>query len=119
MIIGRFTQQGDGYDGSIETLALTAHGVTIEPATGKQGTRPDYNVFALTHDAAFGDYPERRCEIGAGWKKMSKAGKPYLSLKLDGPTLAAPINCALTKQADGSYALIWNRENRREETAVA
>lgn len=53
------------------------------------------------------------------WKKTSKKGKPYLSVKLDGPTLAAPINCALTEQTDGSYGLIWNRKDRDEEHSVA
>lgn len=119
MIIGRFTQEGDSYEGSIETLALTAHGVSIEPATGKQGNKPDYNVLASTHEAALGGYPVRSSEIGAAWKKTSKAGKPYLSVKLDGPTLAAPLNCALTKQEDGSFALLWNRESRKEEDAAA
>lgn len=115
MMIGRFTQSGDSFEGSIETLDLTVHGVRIEPVVVKQGNAPDYYVSADTRDSAFGDYDERRCEIGAAWQKTSKAsGKPYLSVKLDGPTLAAPIHGALIRQADGAYGLIWRR---REETA--
>jgi uncharacterized protein (DUF736 family) len=37
-------------------------------------------------------------EIGAAWKKTSKTGKPFLSVKLEGPTLVQPINCALTRR---------------------
>ena len=54
-------------------------------------------------------------ELGAAWAKTSKAGKPYLSVKLDGPTLVAPINCALTKQANGPFALVWNRKDAKAD----
>jgi uncharacterized protein (DUF736 family) len=42
-----------------------------------------------------------------------------LSVKLDSPALNAPINCALTKQANGSHALVWNREARKDEEQSA
>jgi uncharacterized protein (DUF736 family) len=48
-----------------------------------------------------------------------KKGKPYLSVKLDGPTLSAPIHCALIEQQNGSYGLIWNRDSRKEEEQAA
>ena len=34
-------------------------------------------------------------EFGAAWKKRSEEGREYLSVKLDDPALATPINCAL------------------------
>ena len=58
-------------------------------------------------------------ELGAAWKKVSAQGKPYLSVKLDGPTLAVPIYCALIEQKDGSYHLIWRRGEEEAEQAAA
>lgn len=78
----------------------------------KQGDGPDFIIYG------YGDPPDgpfetgaNTYEVGAAWKKTSKKGRPYLSVKLDGPTLAAPIQCALTEQTDGSYHLIWRRKD--------
>ena len=51
----------------------------------------------------------------------SKAGKAYLSVKLDSPFLPEPVNCALIKQSDEAHALVWNRDDRKadEEQAAA
>src|SRR6516165_2138935 len=105
MMIGKFTSNGNGYSGSIGSLSLDLADVTVTPVAAKQGSGPDF-VLVTAKD---------NFEIGAGWKKISKAGKAYLSVKLDGPTLAAPINCALIQQQDGSYELIWNRDSRKAE----
>ena len=78
----------------------------------KQGNSPDFVVFGAPSEE------DGEFELGAAWAKTSKAGKPYLSVKLDGPMLIAPINCALTQQLDGSYALVWNRKDAKAE-AVA
>lgn len=77
------------------------------------GNGPDFVVLAKPPvDNA--DY-----ELGAAWSKTSKKGNAYLSVKLDSPALARLINCALTRQQDGSYALVWNRaEARAGEHAV-
>jgi uncharacterized protein (DUF736 family) len=110
MIIGKFTSNGNGYSGSIQSVGLDLADVTITPVPAKQGNGPDLVVVSTAkHDI----------EIGAAWKKTSKAGKAYLSVKLDGPTLAAPINCALTQQQDGTHALVWNRREADEEQAAA
>lgn len=45
--------------------------------------------------------------IGAAWKKANNEGKSYLSVKLDGPTFAAPIQCALVKVDNASH-LAWS-----------
>jgi len=97
MNIGNFTQNGDGYTGHLRSVGLTLAEVTISPVTAKQGNGPDFAVlgkYALRHDAF---------ELGAAWARTSKEGK---AVKLDGPTLAAPIYCALIRQQDGSHALI-------------
>ena len=112
MMIGKFTQAGDGYQGDIIGLGLKVASITFSPVPAKQGSGPDFVV--LGNDEIDGEY-----EIGAAWKRVSeKKGKPYLSVKLDGPTLAAPIHCALIEQ-QGFYGLIWNRDSRKEEEQAA
>jgi uncharacterized protein (DUF736 family) len=101
MIIGTFAQDGDDYTGSIHTVGLGLADVLFKAVPVKRGDAPD---FAVLQEADDGDL-----EIGAAWSKTSKEGKPYLSVKLDWPTLASPIQCALTRQKDGSYALVWTR----------
>jgi uncharacterized protein (DUF736 family) len=57
-----------------------------------------------------------RAEIGAAWSKQSDEGRDCLSLKLDDPSLTAPIIANLFDDPDGeSYALIWSW--RRKSTA--
>ena len=111
MMIGKFTPKDGGYKGSINALGLSLAAVTFSPMPVKQGHGPDFVVIGATAGAEF--------EIGAAWKKTSRAGKSYLSVKLDGPTLAAPVNCALTSQLDGSFALVWNRRDGADEQATA
>jgi uncharacterized protein (DUF736 family) len=92
MIIGKFTQQEDGFIGWINTAGLGLADVRFSPMPVKQGNGPDFIVLG-TGDT--GDF-----ELGAAWAKTSKKGKPYLSVRLDSPAFVAPINCGLTKQAD-------------------
>jgi len=101
MMIGKFTQEGEGYDGRLHTMGCSLSVVRFSPVPAKQGNGPDFVVIGWTEDAEF--------ELGAAWAKISKAGKPYLSVKLDGPTLAQPINCALIEDSLGTFRLMWNR----------
>jgi uncharacterized protein (DUF736 family) len=112
MMIGKFTQQGDGYTGSIYAIGYGGQSVVFGPVPAKLGNGPDFVVLASF-------YEDGEFEIGAAWAKTSKAGKAYLSVKLDGPTLAQPINCALTKQQDGSHGLVWNRKDAKADEQPA
>src|SRR5271166_4396728 len=101
MIIGTFIKDDFGYEGSIDCLRLSLETVIfMEQRKAKQGSAPDFMIFV--RDA-------EQFEIGAAWKKTSKDGNPYLSVKLDGPTLFAPIQCALVTQQSGDITLVWNR----------
>ncbi len=113
MIIGKFTQDEDGYAGSLYGIGLACQFVTFSPVPAKLGNGPDFVVFGAPSEE------DGEFELGAAWSKTSKKGKPYLSVKLDGPTLAAPINCALTKQQDGSHALVWNRTDAKADEQPA
>lgn len=110
MKIGTFIEDGDGYSGSISTAGLSITYVTFSPMPVKQGSGPDFVILAEGESEQF--------ELGAAWAKTSQKGKPYLSVKLDSPAFAAPINCALTKQANGSHALVWNRKAGDDEAAA-
>jgi uncharacterized protein (DUF736 family) len=113
MIIGKFRQEGEEYIGNLFGIGFGAQCVVFSPLSAKSsGKGPDFAVNARLYEE--GDF-----EIGAAWAKTSKAGKPYLSVKLDSPALVEPINCALTRQQDGSHALVWNRDARKDEEQAA
>ena len=99
MIIGNFRQNGDGYIGLIATLGLREQ-ARIEPAKPGAEGAPAYVVLS---DDGF-------IELGAAWRRHNaKTGKAYLSVRLDAPTLAVPINGALIVQPDGEFILVWSR----------
>jgi uncharacterized protein (DUF736 family) len=51
-------------------------------------------------------------EFGHAWKKTSREGGHYLSVKLDDPSFPAPIYDTLVEaDEDASYNLIWSRRN--------
>src|ERR1700677_913051 len=51
-------------------------------------------------------------ETGAAWKRETETST-YYSVKLDDPTFARPIYCALFKTPDG-YVLIWDRPKAKK-----
>jgi uncharacterized protein (DUF736 family) len=107
MIIGNFQTQNDGYNGTIHMIGFSAD-VRFAPNTAKTGNGPDFAVRICSCER--GDF-----DLGAAWRKTSKKGRAYLSVKLDSPALAQPINCALTQQQDSSHALVWNRRDEADE----
>ena len=48
-------------------------------------------------------------EIGAAWKRQSKANRDYLSVRIDDPTFPAPVNARLIDGEDGEANLYWTR----------
>jgi uncharacterized protein (DUF736 family) len=113
MIVGTFRDHGEQvFAGSIYGIGISIPFAVFRPTT-KSGNGPDYVVFGGASE------DEGNFEIGAAWAKTSKKGKAYLSVKLDSPALVDPINCALTKQPDGSHALVWNRREEADEQAAA
>ena len=98
--IGTFTRSGDSFNGAVSTLTLDAK-VQIKPAEKTSEKAPDYRLFA------------GRAEIGAAWKKTSGENRAYLSVRLDDPSLPAPILANLCEMESGDYDLIWSRPQRR------
>ncbi|MBL8657595.1 MAG: DUF736 domain-containing protein [Altererythrobacter sp.] len=96
-IIGTFTKSGDGFNGTIKTLTLSAK-VSFKPIELEGDKAPNFRVTAGTF------------EFGAAWKKTSRENRDYLSVKLDDPTFPAPIYASLVEtDTAGEYALIWSR----------
>jgi uncharacterized protein (DUF736 family) len=98
--IGTFAKNGeDEFTGSVNTLTLNVK-ARISRAEKGNDKAPDYRIFSGT------------TEFGAAWKKTSPNGREYLSVKLDDPSLPAPIFASLVAIEDGeSYSLIWSRRN--------
>ena len=101
--IGTFTQTQTGFSGDIATLTIQARKVTIVPETERSGeTAPTHRIYL------------GKAEIGAGWAKVSKGERDYISVKIDDPSLPAPLYARLFAEEDGNtHSLIWTRENNR------
>jgi uncharacterized protein (DUF736 family) len=108
MIIGKFQTNSDGkIVGDLQALGLGTVNLTFTP--NEKGA--DYTV----------TFSELGIEAGAAWKKTSReGGKEFLSVKLDSPALAKPINAAMFAARDkaGAYVMVWDRqEPKAEQTA--
>ena len=107
--IAKLTKQKDGkLTGTLSTLALHAANITFVPEKSENEKAPAYRVLI----------GEAGAEIGAGWKRTSKAGKAYISVKLDDPSFAQPIYCVLVRVGE-DYQLDWNRQSSRTRTKNA
>jgi uncharacterized protein (DUF736 family) len=100
--IGTFQHGKDGkLTGKIHTLTLSAS-IEFVPAQAREGENkaPAFRLYTGTS------------EIGAAWERTSeRAGKIYLSVKLDDPSFTAPIFATLTaREQDDGYVLIWSRQ---------
>ena len=109
MMIGRFrVDEEGGYTGELIAVGLQIEDISICPVKDKRADGADFIVIGYgeppdVFEIDLKKYPPRHgqvipntntYELGAAWKKVNAEGKPYLSVKLDGPTLAVPIHCA-------------------------
>ncbi|MBH2008551.1 MAG: DUF736 domain-containing protein [Xanthomonadaceae bacterium] len=95
--IGTFTVQNNSFTGTVRTLTLNVK-VRLVPSDKASENAPDYRVVA-----------GNGLEIGAAWKKVSKAERPYLSVTLDDPSFPATLYARLVEGEDGAHNLIWTR----------
>ena len=96
--IGTFTKAEDGtLSGAIKTLQLNTK-ARFSPLEATSNGGPDFRIFA------------GNVEIGAAWKRMSQQDRPYISVKLDDPSLPAPIYASLYEDDEaGQFSMIWTR----------
>ena len=99
--IGTFTSTGNGFTGTVRTLALNAKAklVRVENPSDKG---PHFRIFA------------GNVELGAAWQKTARdTERDYLSVKLDDPSFPAPIYATLIEvEGQDGLQLIWSRPNR-------
>src|SRR4051794_7597055 len=96
MIIGNFLLKSqNSFNGEIHTLTLHLPSVRIQfiPLSGK---KPDYSLrsFPRTSLLRSLSQSDEYTEIGAGWKRSGSHGD-FISVKLDCPALAQPIQAVL------------------------
>jgi uncharacterized protein (DUF736 family) len=94
--IGTFTKQEDGFNGTLKTLSINVK-LKIVPITKDNNKGPDFRVLAGA------------MEIGAAWKRQSKANREYLSVRLDDPSFPSPVNARLIETENGVASLYWAR----------
>ena len=97
--IGTFTAKDGKYTGTIRTMTINVKSQIVPNAKKAHADAPDFRVYA------------GGAELGAAWRQETKDGdKPYLSVKLDDPSFAAPIRAAFFENSDnGTGVLVWNR----------
>ena len=95
--IGTFTAEKDGFTGTLRTLTLNVKAKLVPNDKGGNENAPDFRIQATGYD------------VGAGWKKTSEAGRPYVSVSLDDPSFPATVYARLIENEDGTHDLIWSR----------
>lgn len=97
--IGIFTADKDGFTGTLLTLTLNVKvKVKFIPNDKGSDNAPDFRI-----QTANG------LEVGAAWKKISKAERPYVAVSLDDPSFPATVYASLIEDEDGTHNLIWSR----------
>jgi uncharacterized protein (DUF736 family) len=99
--IGLFKKDSGEYRGQITTFSLQAKSVRITPEDNPGNNAPSHRVFI------------GEAEVGAAWQKTSQDKRPYLSVKLDDPSFAAPVFAQLFEGENGAHDLVWTRQSRR------
>ncbi|RNJ45824.1 hypothetical protein B5V01_11040 [Mesorhizobium erdmanii] len=96
--IGTFSPTVTGFSGLVNTLNRNVKTVTFSPADGDNEKAPDFRIFPGA------------TEFGAAWKKTSREGRDYHSVKLDDPSFPAPIYASLVEtDTEGDFSLIRSR----------
>ena len=95
--IGTFTADKDGFTGTLRTLTLNVKVKLVPNDKGENESAPDFRLQAAGHD------------IGAGWRKVSKAERAYVSVTLDDPSFPVAVYARLIEGEDGTHDLIWSR----------
>lgn len=99
MQLGSFTRNKAGnLVGDIRTLNSIVEDVEIVPVEGRSQNAPNYRVYSATGS-----------DFGAGWNKVSGAGKSYVSLVLRDPSFnnGQPLYPILIEGAEGEFVMAW------------
>jgi uncharacterized protein (DUF736 family) len=99
--IGHFvaTKNG-GWEGVVQTLTIDTKVRFVPNDNQVSDNAPAFRLFA------------GKSEIGAAWKQRSTGDNPrdYFSVRLDDPSLPAPLSAAFFEGTDGKEGqLVWRR----------
>lgn len=108
-VIGKFTQSGPDFTGTINTLTLKGKCLIqaiVRPGTPEaehvgetEDKKPNYKVLI------------EKVEVGAGWFRTSADQQTqYISVTIDDPSLPGAINATLFPREGGGADLVWNRK---------
>ncbi len=105
--IGDLSKQDGSFIGQLRMLSISTK-IRIVPIDTKGNAKaPDWHVLTGVAGGA---------EIGAAWSKTNRAGRSYLSVKLDDPSFPAPAWARLMEvDGGGLWELIWSRETARTD----
>jgi len=103
--------------GQIRTLDLDLAIRLVRLNDSPGGSHPSHCV--LTRNRAGQEF-----QIGSAWRKTIQAahrqGEEFLSIMLDDPTFATPLNVVAFKNGDGeTWNIVWRRRPERPDAASA
>lgn len=99
--IGHFRRDGEGYAGRLTTLQLDAT-VRLAPVEKVSARAPTFRAYV------------GETECGAAWPPTDPASGVVLSLRLDDPTWAEPIDARLMA-GEEPLSLVWIRRAEDKE----
>ena len=97
--IGSFTLKDGKYTGTIRTMTINVKAQLVPNERKANEGAPDFRLYA------------GGAELGAAWRQESKDGEtPYLAIKLDDPSFAAPMRAAFFENVlEGTGTMVWTR----------
>jgi uncharacterized protein (DUF736 family) len=104
--IAKMTKNKDGsFGGTLILPSMAGAVITLRPIDKQTATGPAYRVYI------------EEFESGAAWKRTSKKGKDYLSLRLTDPTFDSKVIYPVLLKSDKGYSLDWS-PTRKIKTPV-
>ena len=105
--------QAGNYVGRIATFQL-AMTVALRAVVSQNPRAPKYDIMALNQIA------KEWVKVGALFALTSNStGEEFLNGRIDDPSLAEPVQVSAFRQDDGSYNVVWQRQQRRAVLPVA
>ena len=113
MNIGSIKQNEAGiFMGRVSTLAV-AMTIALKPVTSQNPKAPRYEIHALTPSRTW-------VQVGAFFELTSNnTGEAFLNGRIDDPSLSSPLQVSAFRQDDGSYNIVWQRQQKRRDVAAA
>lgn len=114
MNIGEIKLNANGnFIGRIATFQLTMT-IALRPVVSQNPKAPKFDIMALNPVAKVW------VKVGAFFALTSNStGEEFLNGRIDDPSLSEPVQVSAFRQEDGSYNVVWQRQQRRASLPVA